>query len=490
MKRTRMTIAVVAGLATVSAPVLATNGMNMEGYGPIAVGMGGASIAYDNGTAAVMSNPATLGAMADGAWRLDLAFGRLGPDVEANISTVAGVLGADSDANAFFMPAFGLITKRGKATVGFGVFAQGGMGCEFSGNTWLADPSQGQNSALTGGLVNRSEVTVGRFVAPVTYDVTPRLRLGATADFVWAGLDLQMAMSEAQFVDLATTQNGGTAAGSVLQAFGMMYEPFGGTGVERVHHAYFDYSNDSDFTGQASGVGFGAKLGALYEVSDQLSVGATYHTKTAISDLETSEATMSMAVSVDPAVLMGQAPSGDYMDTEIPVAGQITINDFQWPALLGLGAAYRPTGKLMVAVDVRRVFWSQVMEDFDMTFVADDIPGNGGFAGTSLNAVLFQAWEDQTVVSAGTQYQALPELALRLGFNYGANPVPDRYVNTLFPAIVESHLTLGAGYDIGASSTFDLSLVRGFTSKANNPGSAVESTHGQSNLQVIYTRHF
>ena len=34
----------------------ATNGMNMEGYGPIATGMGGASMAYDNGTAAMMSD--------------------------------------------------------------------------------------------------------------------------------------------------------------------------------------------------------------------------------------------------------------------------------------------------------------------------------------------------------------------------------------------------------------------------------------------------
>ena len=29
---------------------LATNGMLMEGYGPIATGMGGAAMAYDNGT--------------------------------------------------------------------------------------------------------------------------------------------------------------------------------------------------------------------------------------------------------------------------------------------------------------------------------------------------------------------------------------------------------------------------------------------------------
>ena len=487
MKKMRLTAAVVAGLALLGAPALATNGMNMEGYGPIAVGMGGASMAYDNGTAAVMNNPATLGAIEDGAWRLDVAFGRLGPTVEANITTPGGVLGADSDGTAYYMPALGLITKRGALTYGFGVFAQGGMGTEFSGTTWLANPGQLEPSPS---LMNRSEVTVGRFVVPVTYDVNPKLRLGATADVVWAGLDLKMAMSEGQFLDLATTQQIGTASGSVLQAFGMMYEPFGGTGIQRVHHAYFDFSNDSDITGQAKGAGFGAKIGAVYEVSEQLSLGATYHTKTAISDLETDEATMAMAVSVDPAVLSGQLPSGQYMDIEIPVAGEMTINDFQWPAMLGIGAAYRPMEGLMVAVDVRQVFWSAAMEQFSMTFVADNAPENGGFAGASLDAVLFQQWDDQTVISAGAQYQAMEALMVRAGFNYGANPVPDAYLNALFPAIVESHVTVGAGYAFGESSNFDVSVVKGLTAENTNPGSNVESTHGQLNFQLIYTRNF
>ncbi|HRE07779.1 MAG TPA: hypothetical protein PKX00_19340, partial [Opitutaceae bacterium] len=44
-----------------TSPLVATNGMNLEGYGPVATAMGGASLAFDNGTAAVINNPATLG---------------------------------------------------------------------------------------------------------------------------------------------------------------------------------------------------------------------------------------------------------------------------------------------------------------------------------------------------------------------------------------------------------------------------------------------
>src|SRR5512135_3706060 len=87
--------------------VHATNGMNLEGYGPVATGMGGASMAYDNGTAAMMNNPATLGLMPEGN-RLDVAVGLLAPHVKAtdevnSFSTTKGA-SSTSSADAFYMP--------------------------------------------------------------------------------------------------------------------------------------------------------------------------------------------------------------------------------------------------------------------------------------------------------------------------------------------------------------------------------------------------
>ncbi len=79
---------------------LATNGMIMEGYGPVAAGMGGAAMAHDNGTAALANNPATLALMPEGS-RIDLMVGYVGPDVNAQPG-----IGASS-ADAFYMPAFG-----------------------------------------------------------------------------------------------------------------------------------------------------------------------------------------------------------------------------------------------------------------------------------------------------------------------------------------------------------------------------------------------
>ena len=85
---------------------LATNGMLMEGYGPISHAMGGASMAFDNGAAAMVNNPATLGLMSQDN-RVDVMIGHLRPDVTFKM----GENNYGSDSTAFFMPAVGYVKK-------------------------------------------------------------------------------------------------------------------------------------------------------------------------------------------------------------------------------------------------------------------------------------------------------------------------------------------------------------------------------------------
>ena len=110
-----------------TAPAWATNGMNMEGYGPVSTGMGGASQAMDHGAAAMAQNPATLALGGQGA-RLDVAIGVLGPDVTSRMDPFPS---AKSGGTSYVMPAIGYVRRSGDLTYGFGLFAQGGMGTEY-----------------------------------------------------------------------------------------------------------------------------------------------------------------------------------------------------------------------------------------------------------------------------------------------------------------------------------------------------------------------
>ena len=444
MKKKLTTLFCVVLVGSIAVPVaFATNGMNLEGYGPIATGMGGASMAYDNGSAATMNNPATIGLMPDGD-RLDVAFGYLGPHVK---SSVPG-MDAKSSADAFFMPAIGWIRKAGTLSYGVGLFSQGGMGTEYDANSFLALGS--------GGKV-RSELGVGRVIIPVAYNVTPDFTVGGSLDYVWASLDLKMAATGAQLGSMVIN-----CAGAGCAAL---------PGLAGAPWARIDFSSGGDFNGAATGTGYAAKIGATYRISPAVSVGAAYHSKTSLNDLETR----------DNGAVMSAAGFG------MVGSGKILVRNFEWPETYGIGAAWNATDHLMLVADVKRINWSKVMQSFKMTY-------EGGVAGavSTINFVMPQNWKNQTVYEIGAGYRVTNEFTFRVGANISSNPIPDLYLNPLFPAIVKNHYTVGAGYEITKVSSVDASFTYAPEVKATIYGgpAPVTVSHSQTNGQVMYSYRF
>ena len=221
MQSKKLAAALAAVGLAVPGAAMATNGMIMEGYGPIAAGMGGASMAYDNGTAAMANNPATLGLMANGS-RADIMLGFVGPDVKTPMGA--------SEADAFYMPAIGYVKKQDRLTYGVGIYGQGGMGTEYANG-------------------DMAQVSVGRVIFPVAYQVTDRFNLGGSVDFVWSGMDL--------VADLDMD------------------------GVKDIN-----FKDDSDFTGESKGYALAAKLGFTYALTDALTVGGVYQSAGNLPDLK------------------------------------------------------------------------------------------------------------------------------------------------------------------------------------------------------------
>ncbi|PLY16273.1 MAG: hypothetical protein C0631_04475 [Sedimenticola sp.] len=416
-------------------PVLATNGMNLEGYGPIATGMGGASMAYDNGTAAMMNNPATLGLADDGA-RLDLAIGFLGPDVEV-------VGGQSSGGDSYIMPAAGYTRRSGNLTYGIGMFAQGGMGTEFAMGI--------------DGMEERSELGVGRLILPLAYNVNDNLTVGGSVDFVWAMLDLKMAMPLANMAGLITEPGNGTLGGALGDMMTAGYD-----------NARLDFSDGSDYTGKAKGTGFAGKLGFTYKINDMATIGASYHTKTSLNDLETSASGASLIVT-------------DTVNPTQEVPGKITVKDFQWPSTFGMGISVKPTDQWMFAADIKKIGWEDVMEDFTMTYSS---------MGDSVTFALPQYWEDQTVFNLGAAYKATDKLTLRAGLNLADNPIPDSTMHYLFPAIVKDHYTVGFGYDINDMSSVNFSLQHAPEVTQTNSTFGYTVSHAQTSWQLMYSANF
>lgn len=402
----------------------ATNGMNLEGYGPLGMSMGGASMAYDSGLAAMMNNPATLALTSQGT-QMALALHHLGPDV-----AVQGM--ADSGGDSYLMPALGLGRKDGALSYGVGMFAQGGMGTEYG----TASPF----SMGTGQEV-RSELGVGRLIFPLAYEVTPDLAVGASLDYVWAMLDVGMVADQAQVLGMS------------------------GMNIGAGNFAHINFSDSNDFTGKAKGTGWAGKLGMTYKVNPVLTLGATYHSKTSLSDLETASGGASMSVFDGTGAQLG-----------LPTTGKLTVIDFQWPETYAAGLAWQATPKLMLAADLRRIMWADAMQSFRMSF-----------SGTPFT--MPQQWHNQNVYSIGVQYRPNDKLGLRAGYNYGKNPVPDQWLNPLFPAIVEKHFT--AGFDYRVSDKGCVAFAVSVAPEVSNiTTSGMTVTHSQVSAMVGYNHHF
>ncbi|MDH5426229.1 MAG: outer membrane protein transport protein, partial [Gammaproteobacteria bacterium] len=296
------------------------------------------------------------------------------------------------------------------------------------------------------------------------------------------------AMGGTQFADfiapLGGTQSAGTASGTMVDGLVAAF----GTVITGMNSVRFDFSNDSDYTGEATGAGITGKIGLTYKVNNNLTVGATYHAKTAMDDLETNNATVSMAVTADVGWATTGTPSGTFADMTLPLTGKLSVNDFQFPAQIGVGMAYTQD-KWMFAADVKVIQWADVMDSFRMSFTADAIPSNGGFGGAAFDVEMYQNWEDQTVVQLGGAYKLSSATSLRAGLNSSSNPVPDAYVNPMFPATIENHYTLGVGHALDKTSGIDFSLTIAPEVSVTG-GSGVTTTHAQTNWQFMYSNKF
>jgi long-chain fatty acid transport protein len=453
-------IAALLSIVGVSAPAFATNGMNLEGYGAVSTAMGGTSMAFDNGAGAMMNNPATLGLMPQGSG-LGVALGFLGPNVSATHPLYGK---ADSGGDAYYMPAIGYLMKTGKFTFGAGIYSQGGMGTEYSASSFMA--------AGTGEKV-RSEVGVGRLIFPLAYNVNDALTIGGSLDWVWASMDIMMAANGSQFNAMGTGMSTGmmTTMGTLMGA---------GANTFRI-----DFSDNSDFTGEAFGSGFAAKLGLVYKINSALTIGAVYQSKTNLGDMKTDSKGASFSA-YNSGASMGPA-----------MKGKITIHDFQWPETYGAGVAYQATDRLMLAADYKRLNWSKVMKNFNMTYSTSAL-GGADYADFTIS----QNWKDQDVFMLGASYRLTDSVTLRAGANLADNPIPDNRVHPLFPAIVRDHYTFGLGYMINQQSGIDFSAtyapkvtVTGTQMTDGSAGTGVTAnamkiSHSQFNWQVQYGYHF
>lgn len=415
-------------------PGLATNGMDMIGYGFRSSGMGGADVAVDSDATSVGGNPALINGSPRSA---TIGVSVLMPDLGLSHNVPTGPATAvvdevDGEAQYFPMPTLGYAHKLGQSpfTLGLGLYAQGGMGVDFQD----VNTGMGTKDELT------SNVSFMRLNPILAYQAAEWLSLGATA---------MVGYAQCEFSMYPETFYPGVFAGMDVESL--------------------------------SSMGYAGRVGAQVKLGPMVRLGATY---TSESNIELEDGTLTMNF----------GSMGGKVDYDVQ------MDEFTWPQEFEAGIAVLPVKGLTVAADVKWINWSATIDKPTLTVSGGPAGMEKPFrdaSGNPTDTMVFDMnWDDQVVYAIGAEYAVNGTHTLRAGFNYGKNPVPDDNLSPLFPAIVEKHVTLGYGLNLGKWAV-DLAYEYAFendqtndnTNPAVNPfGPGLELTHAQNTVhaQISY----
>lgn len=193
--------------------------------------------------------------------------------------------------------------------------------------------------------------------------------------------------------------------------------------------------------------GWGATFGLTYDLNDKVRLGASYVTKQWMDEFEWNSA------------------AGKYRMT------------MDAPPSLAVGVAFKPMPGLTVEADIKHIWFSDVLDR-----VAFDTP----MGRSSMNF----GWDDQTVFALGLTKQVNKRTQVRLGYNYGENPIDpeDVMANLGSLAVTEHHLALGVTRFFNDKVAGSLSYVHAFENDVTDPTgtTTIELEQNIVNLQMTY----
>ena len=353
--KSKLAVAVAAAAGlTFSSGAFATNGILQAGNGMVAHGMGGAGLANAGEASAGMDNPALISQTGDA---VGVAWNIFMPDRSWTYSVPGYSFTAKSDNNMFAIPQVAFTSKINDGmSWGIMAYALGGMNTDYRTDMFSGNPS----------TVDLS----GMIIAPtMSFAVGKSVSIGA----------------------------------SLLIA----YENFRGRNVLG--------SGNAD---EGSAMGYGAKLGANWMVTDGISIAAMVQPKIAMGEINWWENFL--------------AGSG-VKDTALT-----TPNEY------GIGGKFAVGKNVDIVADLMYYQWSDV-EVFE-----------------------FFGWDDQVIYKLGVEFRPSDKLSLRAGVNYGKSPIQGDVLppsgggfatavmlNSYFPAVSETHITVGLGYKMDKNMAFN-----------------------------------
>lgn len=237
---------------------------------------------------------------------------------------------------------------------------------------------------------------------------------------------------------------------------------------DRPHDKIPEYNkNDGD------GVGYGVRLGLLYDVTEKMKFAVTLSTVSSIDISGRSRLAFYMGENPNTVVY----ESLNLREELLFMTGEVVeaVADFETtinlPSTVGGGIAYQVTDKLTLALDAEMTFWSK-FKGFDFDFSNfEAAPGQNYYRNSSYlidtvydraQAMFFKdlsapiAWKDAGKVMLGANYKTTDFLELRAGFSADQSAVD--WHNAGGVTQTPQFIDLGTKYSYSFGFSFDVDV--------------------------------
>lgn len=145
--------------------------------------------------------------------------------------------------------------------------------------------------------------------------------------------------------------------------------------------------------------------------------------------------------------------------------------DFDIPANWNIGVAIDVLKDVTLAIDYQKILYSDVKSIADpinpMALPPAFPDGKGGYVPNPNHVPLGAdngsgfGWTDVNVVKLGAMYKGVKNWTFMAGFSVGTDPIKSNEVlfNILAPAVVKTHITFGATYDVNNHNQVSLAFT-------------------------------
>jgi long-chain fatty acid transport protein len=422
-------------LAGLSFGANATNGYFSHGYGMKAKGMAGASTTNTEDAFFGANNPAAAAFVGN---RMDLGVDLFSPirEYSRSGSALPDAI-VESDSNYFLIPEFGYNRMiNSSLALGVTVYGNGGMNTDYESGQYTVAQCGGPTPDPANMLCGQGPLGVDLMqliVAPTAaYKIAPNHSLG------------------------------------ISPLLG--YQRFKAEGLDGFK-ALSLYPDNLTNQGYDDGFGYGVRVGYLGKITPSVTIGAAYASKMNFDKFD------------------------DYKGLFA------NRGEFDIPENYNVGAAWQATPGLRVAVDYQRINYGDVdsiANTSEPPACAPNPPAGPGAGSDCLGGStgIGFGWQDMDVWKLGVEYKYSKAWTLRAGYSHTDQPIPNSDVtfNSVAPAVIEDHITLGFTYTLASGNELSVAYMHGFANDVSGdvnqyfpPGGTDKIEMYQNSLGIQYS---